>query len=153
MTLRNSICMVSKKSFPPLLPYSSSGARRWHGRAPTRSMATIVPPVTQDATSSKGPTAMVFMNMGGPATTDAVGNFLSRLFVSFSCLPSNRCLLTDLFRRLMPTLFLSGPFNPTLGLSLLVVERLKFKNNMLPSVEDRLSANGLNINPRKCARY
>ena len=45
-------------------------------------MATVVPPVTQDATSSKGPTAMVFMNMGGPSTTDEVGDFLSRLFVS-----------------------------------------------------------------------
>ena len=30
---------------------------------------------------SKGPTAMVFMNMGGPSTTDEVGDFLSRLFV------------------------------------------------------------------------
>ena len=38
-------------------------------------MATVVPPVTQDATSSKGPTAMVFMNMGGPSTTDEVGEF------------------------------------------------------------------------------
>ena len=47
-----------------------------------RGMATIVPPVTQDTTSSKGPTAMVFMNMGGPSTTDEVGDFLSRLFVS-----------------------------------------------------------------------
>ena len=25
---------------------------------------------------------MVFMNMGGPSTTDEVGSFLSRLFVS-----------------------------------------------------------------------
>ena len=41
-----------------------------------------MPPVTQDTTSSKGPTAMVFMNMGGPSTTDEVGDFLSRLFVS-----------------------------------------------------------------------
>ena len=47
----------------------------------SRTMATVVPPVTQDATSSKGPTAMVFMNMGGPSTTDEVGDFLSRLFV------------------------------------------------------------------------
>lgn len=46
-----------------------------------RSFATPVPPVTQDATGSKGPTAMVFMNMGGPAHTDQVGDFLSRLFV------------------------------------------------------------------------
>ena len=44
-------------------------------------MATIVPPVVQSAKSSKGPTAMVFMNMGGPSTTDEVGDFLSRLFV------------------------------------------------------------------------
>jgi len=46
-----------------------------------RSMASVVPPVTQDMTGSKGPTAMVFMNMGGPSTTDQVGDFLSRLFV------------------------------------------------------------------------
>lgn len=47
-----------------------------------RYLATPVPPVTQDATGSKGPTAMVFLNMGGPSTTDEVGDFLSRLFVS-----------------------------------------------------------------------
>lgn len=44
-------------------------------------LATTVPPVTQDATGSKGPTAMVFLNMGGPSTTDEVEDFLSRLFV------------------------------------------------------------------------
>lgn len=46
-----------------------------------RGLATVVPPVTQDFTSSKGPTAMVFMNMGGPSKTEDVGDFLSRLFV------------------------------------------------------------------------
>ena len=48
-----------------------------------RGLATTapVPPVSQNVTSSKGPTAMVFMNMGGPSTTDEVGDFLSRLFV------------------------------------------------------------------------
>lgn len=46
-----------------------------------RAMATLAPPVTQDSTGSKGPTAMVFMNMGGPSTTGEVGEFLSRLFV------------------------------------------------------------------------
>ena len=48
-----------------------------------RGLATTVsvPPVSQNATSSKGPTAMVFMNMGGPSTTGEVGDFLSRLFV------------------------------------------------------------------------
>lgn len=49
-------------------------------------LATTVPPVTQDATSSKGPTAMVFLNMGGPSTTDEVEDFLSRLFVCFGTL-------------------------------------------------------------------
>lgn len=48
-----------------------------------RHLATPVPPVTQDATGSKGPTAMVFMNMGGPSKTADVGDFLSRLFVRF----------------------------------------------------------------------
>ena len=52
-------------------------------------MATVVPPVTQDETSSKGPTAMVFMNMGGPSTTDEVGDFLSRLFVSRNILQTS----------------------------------------------------------------
>lgn len=55
----------------------------WSSNIQKQSMATIVPQVTQDATSSKGPTAIVFMNMGGPSTTDEVGGFLSRLFVSF----------------------------------------------------------------------
>ncbi|KAG7008432.1 ferrochelatase [Physcia stellaris] len=53
-------------------------------------MATVVPPVTQDATSSKGPTAMVFMNMGGPSTTDEVGDFLSRLFADADLIPLGR---------------------------------------------------------------
>jgi ferrochelatase len=46
-----------------------------------RSMASVNPPVTQDMAGSKGPTAMVFMNMGGPSKTEDVGDFLSRLFV------------------------------------------------------------------------
>lgn len=52
-----------------------------------RGLATAVqaPPVTQNNHGSKGPTAMVFLNMGGPSTTDEVGDFLSRLFVSSSC--------------------------------------------------------------------
>lgn len=46
-----------------------------------RAMANVAPPVTQDSAGLKGPTAMVFMNMGGPSTTGEVGDFLSRLFV------------------------------------------------------------------------
>jgi protoheme ferro-lyase len=64
-------------------------------------MASVVPPVTQDSTGSKGPTAMVFMNMGGPSTTAEVGDFLSRLFVGT---PARRySLLTDPIARQTPT--------------------------------------------------
>ncbi|KAG9585622.1 ferrochelatase, partial [Aureobasidium melanogenum] len=55
-----------------------------------QSMATVVPPVTQDNTGSKGPTAMVFMNMGGPSTTAEVGDFLSRLFADGDLIPLGR---------------------------------------------------------------
>jgi len=57
-----------------------------------RSFASVVPPVTQDATSSKGPTAIVFMNMGGPSTTGEVGDFLSNLFVRILFLEDFRML-------------------------------------------------------------
>ncbi|PGH05265.1 ferrochelatase [Polytolypa hystricis UAMH7299] len=53
-------------------------------------LATAVPPVTQDATGSKGPTAMVFLNMGGPATTADVGDYLSRLFADADLIPLGR---------------------------------------------------------------
>ncbi|KAJ9236078.1 hypothetical protein DTO207G8_7033 [Paecilomyces variotii] len=53
-------------------------------------LATVVPPVTQDATGSKGPTAMVFMNMGGPSTTDEVEDFLARLFADGDLIPLGR---------------------------------------------------------------
>ncbi len=56
----------------------------------SRGLATPVPPVTQDATSSRGPTAMVFMNMGGPSTTAEVGDFLSRLFADGDLIPLGR---------------------------------------------------------------
>ncbi|CAG7564163.1 unnamed protein product [Fusarium equiseti] len=52
-----------------------------------RYLATPVHPVTQDATGSKGPTAMVFLNMGGPSTTGEVGDFLSRLFADGDLIP------------------------------------------------------------------
>jgi ferrochelatase len=58
----------------------------------TRRFATPVPPVTQDAAGSKGPTAMVFLNMGGPSKTDEVGDFLSRLFVCPFPIPTARRL-------------------------------------------------------------
>ena len=57
---------------------------------PERHLATVAPPVTQDSSGSKGPTAMVFMNMGGPATTDEVGGFLSRLFADGDLIPLGR---------------------------------------------------------------
>ncbi|KAF4125247.1 protoporphyrin/coproporphyrin ferrochelatase [Geosmithia morbida] len=61
------------------------------GAIQTRCLATqAVPPVTQDATGSRGPTAMVFLNMGGPSKTDEVGDFLSRLFSDGDLIPLGR---------------------------------------------------------------
>lgn len=56
----------------------------------TRYLATPAHPVTQDATGSKGPTAMVFLNMGGPSTLPEVGSFLSRLFADGDLIPLGR---------------------------------------------------------------
>ncbi|KAJ1331630.1 protoporphyrin/coproporphyrin ferrochelatase [Microdochium nivale] len=57
----------------------------------SRAFATpIVPPVTQNAVGSKGPTAMVFLNMGGPSTVDEVGDFLSALFADGDLIPLGR---------------------------------------------------------------
>nr|OQO20148.1 hypothetical protein B0A51_10959 [Rachicladosporium sp. CCFEE 5018] len=58
-------------------------------RAWRRSFATpaATPTITQQKTGSQGPTAMVFMNMGGPATTDEVSGFLSRLFADADLIP------------------------------------------------------------------
>ncbi|KKY24475.1 putative mitochondrial precursor [Phaeomoniella chlamydospora] len=53
-------------------------------------MATVVPPVTQNSVGAKGPTAMVFMNMGGPSTTGEVYDFLSRLFADGDLIPLGR---------------------------------------------------------------
>lgn len=42
------------------------------------------------AKGSKGPTAMVFLNMGGPSKTADVEDFLSRLFVRLIGVPTGR---------------------------------------------------------------
>ena len=44
-------------------------------------LATAAPSLNEAATGLKGPTAMVFLNMGGPSKTDDVEDFLTRLFV------------------------------------------------------------------------
>lgn len=53
-------------------------------------MASVAPPVTQNSVGKRGPTAMVFMNMGGPSTTGEVGDFLSRLFSDADLIPLGR---------------------------------------------------------------
>ncbi|KAK0743718.1 hypothetical protein B0T18DRAFT_327535 [Schizothecium vesticola] len=61
-------------------------------RSPQQSrwLATPTYPVTQNSLGSQGPTAMVFLNMGGPSTTDEVGDFLSRLFADADLIPLGR---------------------------------------------------------------
>ncbi|KAI9889591.1 MAG: ferrochelatase hem15 [Vezdaea aestivalis] len=51
-------------------------------------MASVAHPMAQNP--SRGPTAIVFMNMGGPSTTDEVGDFLSRLFADGDLIPLGR---------------------------------------------------------------
>ncbi|RMZ74989.1 hypothetical protein DV737_g5537, partial [Chaetothyriales sp. CBS 132003] len=53
-------------------------------------LATAAPPVTQNAAGARGPTAMVFLNMGGPSSTNEVGDFLSRLFADGDLIPLGR---------------------------------------------------------------
>jgi ferrochelatase len=78
MALRQPLAQLTKRALPTQISKFAA--------APTSALwqqkKNFAMPVTQDATGSKGPTAMVFMNMGGPSTTDEVGDFLSRLFVS-----------------------------------------------------------------------
>lgn len=52
-----------------------------YNRHRNRGFAIATPANHVPSKGSKGPTAMVFLNMGGPSTTDEVENFLSRLFV------------------------------------------------------------------------
>lgn len=86
MALRQSVSglskSISRQTAAPLILQKSAGQS-------ARCLASVHhPPVTQNSAGSKGPTAMVFMNMGGPSTTDEVGDFLSRLFVRAPTQPS-----------------------------------------------------------------
>ena len=149
-TFRHASCPSTRQAI-------NLAARNSFSHGSPRSMASVVaPPVTQDATSSKGPTAMVFMNMGGPSTTDEVGSFLSRLFVcnTSKVLNPRFCIVrANRLDRQMPTLSLLDVCKAILVLSFPAVERRKSRSNTPPSVADHQSANGQNINPRKCAKF
>jgi hypothetical protein len=100
-------CRTSRDSFARSIPcYTKQNAGQ------RSNMATVAPPVTPSSMGSKGPTAMVFMNMGGPSTTDQVGDFLSRLFVS-SIAQSSLHTLTVVVLRQMVILFHSVDCNHT----------------------------------------
>lgn len=81
MALRQPLSQLTKRASPSLISRYTAAPTSSIWQQKKSLAAHAAPPVTQDATSSKGPTAMVFMNMGGPSTTDEVGDFLSRLFV------------------------------------------------------------------------
>ncbi|KAL2120698.1 hypothetical protein VTJ04DRAFT_4725 [Mycothermus thermophilus] len=68
----------------PLRPLAMAKPSTQHFRR----LATHTPPVTQN--SNRGPTAMVFLNMGGPSTVDEVEDFLSRLFADGDLIPLGR---------------------------------------------------------------
>ncbi|KAL1956786.1 hypothetical protein VTO42DRAFT_6840 [Malbranchea cinnamomea] len=86
MALRRTLSVLSRQAADGAI----MGCRTAGRVDQRRGMAAVVPPVTQDSTGSKGPTAMVFLNMGGPATTDAVGDYLSRLFSDGDLIPLGR---------------------------------------------------------------
>ena len=88
MALRTASRQLTKSASPSTITKLTTTTSSLPQR---RTFATpIVPPVTQDATSSRGPTAMVFMNMGGPSTTSEVEDFLSRLFADGDLIPLGR---------------------------------------------------------------
>ncbi|KAH6877578.1 ferrochelatase mitochondrial precursor [Alternaria rosae] len=82
MALRVSCSRAAKRatSTTPATSLISSYSAQWR-----RGNATVAP--TQMTPGSKGPTAMVFMNMGGPSTTDEVHGFLSMLFADKDLIP------------------------------------------------------------------
>lgn len=90
MALPNPITRLTKRASQRKLTHLTSSSASILRPLQSRGFATPVPPVTQNATSSRGPTAMVFMNMGGPSTTAEVGDFLSRLFADADLIPLGR---------------------------------------------------------------
>jgi hypothetical protein len=46
-----------------------------------QNLVTLASPVTRNGAASRGPTAIVFLNMSGPSMVDEVSDFLRRLFV------------------------------------------------------------------------
>jgi hypothetical protein len=86
MALRQPLSQLTKRASPLFISKYTAAPTSTIWQQQRKNLAAhAAPPVSQDATSSKGPTAMVFMNMGGPSTTDEVGDFLSRLFVRSNC--------------------------------------------------------------------
>ncbi|KAJ4355800.1 ferrochelatase hem15 [Didymosphaeria variabile] len=88
MAMRSPLSHAVKRATwtSPAISVLSPCTQRWR-----RGNATVAPPpVTQSSAGSKGPTAMVFMNMGGPSTTDEVHSFLSNLFSDADLIPLGR---------------------------------------------------------------
>ncbi|KAI0914673.1 hypothetical protein F4824DRAFT_494789 [Ustulina deusta] len=91
MAARHSVAHLSRRAAGAVA--SSPLRAPWPARdvaSQTRTFATPVPPVTQNAAGSKGPTAMVFLNMGGPSTVNEVEDFLRRLFQDGDLIPLGR---------------------------------------------------------------
>src|SRR3569833_866336 len=94
MALRKSAAQLCRSVSESTVISRASPLASSHVRRGSRLFATAhVPPVPQNATGSKGPTAIVFLNMGGPSTVDEVGDFLRRLFVGGPCEGLSQCAL------------------------------------------------------------
>ncbi|KAI2635533.1 hypothetical protein GGS21DRAFT_539110 [Xylaria nigripes] len=91
MAARQSVLQLSRRAAGAVAcaPIRASLATR-HITSQTRTFATPLSPATQNSAGSKGPTAMVFLNMGGPSTVDEVEDFLKRLFQDGDLIPLGR---------------------------------------------------------------
>lgn len=93
MSLRTPVSQLTRsasRASISKLTSTSNALSQKRSLATPQPYASSNPPVTQDSTSRHGPTAMVLMNMGGPQSTDQVGDFLSRLFADGDLIPLGR---------------------------------------------------------------
>ena len=92
MALRTPFLYLPKTASLPFSPLRSQNLRSQALRSSPicrRTLATITSPLAP-APPPTGPTAIVFMNMGGPSTTKDVSSFLSRLFADGDLIPLGR---------------------------------------------------------------
>lgn len=106
---------------------------------------------TEKKAGKDGPTAVMFMNMGGPGNQGEVRDFLHRLFVRISLLDTTNLTPLIPVNSQMEISFPLDGFRGSLRASLLDSEHQKSRNNMQRLAVALLFANGLNCKHRRLA--